>query len=272
MSIAEARGFLDIPPVAPVVSGVLAVARVIEAGNHDLLGVEYMTDACAEGGEWADICAFDTTIANCVEPIPLSTGATAGTPGAWTPTPPASTVPTLQNITSGQVVITPTPSTPWTAGQYVVTSDGVEGYWDGTKWVQGRVPAPSATGATAGVPGTWTPAGSTPPSSLASLQGGIPNAVVASPATAWTGGQYVQTATAGAAGEATWTGTGWVGGRAPVLFDPFDFTINEVKAHVEELPDNPQRIPEIQRILDLERAGKNRGGLVNWLDEQLGVV
>jgi hypothetical protein len=76
-------------------------------------------------------------------------------------------------------------------------------------------PVVPATGATAGVPGTWTPAGSTPPASLAALQGAAP-AIVASPTTGWTTGQYVQTGTTGAAGRATWTGTGWVGGAAPL--------------------------------------------------------
>ena len=76
----------------------------------------------------------------------------------------------------------------------------------------GGTPAVPATGATAGIPGTWTPPGSTPPASVAALQAG---AVVASPATGWTAGQFVQTGTAGAAGRATWTGTGWVGGVAP---------------------------------------------------------
>jgi len=67
-----------------------------------------------------------------------------------------------------------------------------------------------ATGATAGTPGSFTPAGSTPPANLAAMVG-----IVASPATPWTTGQYVQTATAGAPGEATWSGADWVGGRAP---------------------------------------------------------
>ena len=74
-------------------------------------------------------------------------------------------------------------------------------------------PVVPATGATAGIPGAWTPAGSTPPADLATLQG---SSIVASPATGWTTGQYVQTGTAGAAGRATWTGSGWVGGAAPL--------------------------------------------------------
>ena len=71
-------------------------------------------------------------------------------------------------------------------------------------------PVVPATGATAGTPGTWTPSGSTPPASPAAMTG-----ITASPATAWTTGQYVQTQLAGAPGEACWTGSGWVGGRAP---------------------------------------------------------
>jgi hypothetical protein len=73
----------------------------------------------------------------------------------------------------------------------------------------------NATGATAGIPGSWTPAGSTPPVSPTALMQGVPVAVTASPATAWTTGQYVQTQTAGAAGRACWTGSAWVGGAAP---------------------------------------------------------
>ena len=72
-----------------------------------------------------------------------------------------------------------------------------------------------ATGATAGIPGSWTPAGSKPPDSVAELIGGNPVTVVANPTTPWTTGQFVQTATAGAAGRACWTGTTWVGGAAP---------------------------------------------------------
>ena len=71
-----------------------------------------------------------------------------------------------------------------------------------------------STGATAGTPGTWTPAGSTPPSSVANLIAGTPGPVTASPGTAWTTGQYVQTGTAGVGGQAYWNGTAWVGGVA----------------------------------------------------------
>lgn len=80
--------------------------------------------------------------------------------------------------------------------------------------VHGSLPkAPSgspATGATAGTPGTWTPAGSTPPANVSSMSG-----ITASPTTAWTTGQYVQTGTAGIPGQTHWSGTAWVAGTAP---------------------------------------------------------
>lgn len=75
-------------------------------------------------------------------------------------------------------------------------------------------PVAPATGATAGIPGTFTPAGSTPPADVAGMAG-----LVASPLTAWTVGQYVQTRTSGAAGQSSWSGTSWVGGAAPVAAD-----------------------------------------------------
>jgi hypothetical protein len=72
-----------------------------------------------------------------------------------------------------------------------------------------------ATGATAGIPGDWTPAGATPPATVTDLVQGKPVEVTASPQTGWTTGQYVQTQDSGAAGRACWTGTSWVGGAAP---------------------------------------------------------
>ena len=90
------------------------------------------------------------------------------------------------------------------------------GYYDTSYppslWGGGVIPATSAN---AGTPGDWDPDGCQPPASLADLQGGIPVAVTAVPSTPWTVGQYVRTRTFGAAGEACWTGTGWVGGRGP---------------------------------------------------------
>jgi hypothetical protein len=73
-----------------------------------------------------------------------------------------------------------------------------------------------STGATAGIPGTWTPAGSTPPATQLDALQGKPYTIKPTPATGWTSGQYVQTQQAGAAGRITWTGTSWAGGAAPL--------------------------------------------------------
>lgn len=67
-----------------------------------------------------------------------------------------------------------------------------------------------ATTAFAGIPGDFSPTGCVPPANVTAMSA----VVTASPTTAWTTGQYVQTATAGAAGRAYWNGTAWVGGGA----------------------------------------------------------
>jgi len=76
-------------------------------------------------------------------------------------------------------------------------------------------PVVPSTGATAGIPGTWTPPGSTPPATVAALIAAAPP-IAATPTAAWTTGQYVQTATTGVAGRAHWSGTAWIAGAATV--------------------------------------------------------
>jgi hypothetical protein len=73
----------------------------------------------------------------------------------------------------------------------------------------------AATGANAGTPGTWTPPGAPAPTTVANLISGTPEDVTATPGTAWTTGQYVQTQAAGTGGRAYWNGTAWVAGSAP---------------------------------------------------------
>ena len=64
----------------------------------------------------------------------------------------------------------------------------------------------AATGATAGAPGYFTPSGATTPANLAALTG-----LAASPATAWTTGQYVITSDHLGA---HWTSSAWAAGAA----------------------------------------------------------
>jgi hypothetical protein len=66
--------------------------------------------------------------------------------------------------------------------------------------------AVAATGATAGTPGTFTPAGAAAPPDAAGV-----GALVASPNTAWTTGQYVQAADAT---QSHWDGSAWAAGPA----------------------------------------------------------
>jgi hypothetical protein len=68
-------------------------------------------------------------------------------------------------------------------------------------------PAVQATGATAGTPGSFTPAGASTPANQAAM-----TTVTASPASAWTTGQYVAT---GDAQHCFWNGTAWIVGNAP---------------------------------------------------------
>jgi hypothetical protein len=130
--------------------------------------------------------------------------------------------------------------------------------------------APS-TGATAGTPGTFTPANTKAPASVEALIAGSPNAVVASPLTAWTTGQYVQTRTTGVAGRANWSGTAWVSGAHALRSaepdevglpeDPGGFTVAQVQ---EWVADNAELAGD---VLEAEEAGKNRSTLVAWLEE-----
>jgi hypothetical protein len=57
------------------------------------------------------------------------------------------------------------------------------------------------------------------------------------------------------------------------LYNPSNDTVDGVKAHVDALTLEPDALRfEIQRILDAERADKNRVTLVEWLDAKLGVI
>jgi hypothetical protein len=67
-----------------------------------------------------------------------------------------------------------------------------------------------AAGATAGTPGSFTPAGAAVPNNFADLA--ATPAIVASPATVWTTGQYVHLQDGS---DAHWNGTAWTAGRKP---------------------------------------------------------
>jgi hypothetical protein len=62
----------------------------------------------------------------------VATGATAGTPGTFTPS--GATTPA---DLAGLAAITATPPTPWTTGQHVILGDASHASWDGVAWVAG---------------------------------------------------------------------------------------------------------------------------------------
>jgi len=67
-----------------------------------------------------------------------------------------------------------------------------------------------STGATSGIPGALTPVDSYPPANFTSLTS--THTLTASPATAWTTGQYI---VLGDGTFAHWSGTAWVAGKKP---------------------------------------------------------
>ncbi|KOG26820.1 hypothetical protein [Streptomyces viridochromogenes] len=63
----------------------------------------------------------------------LATGASAGTPGSFSPD--GSVAPA--NL-AGLAGVIATPSSAWTTGQHVVLGDASKAYWNGTAWVAGQ--------------------------------------------------------------------------------------------------------------------------------------
>lgn len=117
-----------------------------------------------------------------------------------------------------------------------------------------------ATGVTAGSPGSFTPAGATPPANLTAinLRGALGQTV------AWTTGQYV---ILGDGSNAYWNGTAWAEGMAAAsetdvhATNPGNFTIAEIQAWVD---DHPEAADEVLAA-EMLRASP-RVTLVDWLE------
>lgn len=60
MSITIAKSFIEVPAPPVRVGGVLSIATIVpaEVADHALLGAEFLTDACADGDVWDDICSL----------------------------------------------------------------------------------------------------------------------------------------------------------------------------------------------------------------------
>lgn len=80
--------------------------------------------------------AFGTSTTSAVIPSTVvATGATAGTPGTFTP---EGAVPAA-NL-AGLATVIASPLTAWTTGQRVVLGDNTAAYWDGDSWNAGSAP------------------------------------------------------------------------------------------------------------------------------------
>jgi hypothetical protein len=80
----------------------------------------------------------DPTLSFDGAPVGPATGATAGTPGTWTPS--GATPPATWGVANSNSV-TASPTTAWTTGQYMqgsTASTPGEMYWNGTAWALGK--------------------------------------------------------------------------------------------------------------------------------------
>lgn len=153
---------------------------------------------------------LDLPIVNVVWRDPVKPAeATAGKPGTFGP--PGAYIPRNLAAMEG---ITAKPATAWKTDEHVVLRDKSTAWWNGSGWMGGKAPAPAATGATAGKPGTWTPAGAKAPANLAAMPG-----ITADPTTKWTVGQHM---ILGDNAHAHWDATAWVTGDAPAFFSGDD--------------------------------------------------
>lgn len=59
--IAGARAYIATPSVTPLGGGVLGVAHVIDTDGHELMGAQYLSDACADVEEWTEWCDMSPT-------------------------------------------------------------------------------------------------------------------------------------------------------------------------------------------------------------------
>lgn len=74
---------------------------------------------------------------SCLPSGPKSTSATAGTPGTYSP---ADSYPPTNFAALATWPLTASPTTNWTAGQYIVLDDDTFAHWNGTAWVAGIHP------------------------------------------------------------------------------------------------------------------------------------
>jgi len=109
--------------VVPGVAGAASkLLQPIDAKDH--LHVQYTTIAPPEPG------------CDCIPSGAEPTGATAGTPGTWTPVD-SYALETLTDLQNATPAVVASPTTAWTAGQYILLGDDSKAHWTGTAWAAG---------------------------------------------------------------------------------------------------------------------------------------
>lgn len=108
-------------------------------GDEIKLGLEFLTDnpqrPSQGGGYIKDRVPLEPQVGwpyTAAKPIP-ATGATAGTPGTFTPV--GATVPADLAALAGVVA---DPATAWTTGQHVVLGDASKAHWTSSAWASGE--------------------------------------------------------------------------------------------------------------------------------------
>jgi hypothetical protein len=209
-------------PVAPTATPVMMTDTYVEIGGANLkcLAEEVSLEAELKPIEVTTFCgvqeypgptkwhfkvklvqAFDPGATDATLSAALASYAASGAPVAFKVRPYASRSVSATNPQFSGLAI-PQPYTVF--GGAAGSQSEVDIDWIMTGPPTKSTAGVAATGATAGAPGYYTPSGATTPANLAALTG-----LTATPATAWTTGQYVVTADLLAA---NWTSSAWAAG------------------------------------------------------------
>lgn len=109
-----------------------------------------MSSACFKGPAWLDV-SIKGGVSSAVTisgkgsangawtrmTWALATGATAGTPGTFTPSGSAAPA-SFAGLTGAAPPIVASPATAWTTGQHVLLGDASKAYWNGSAWTAGQ--------------------------------------------------------------------------------------------------------------------------------------
>ena len=211
-------------------------------------------------------------------PVPPNppTGVQPGQPGSFTPA--GADVPA--DLTELQALGALGQTAAWSPDAFVELGDGSNVTWEGSAWAAWTPPPTPPTGVTGGTPGSFDPPTADIPADLAAAN------ALGLMGSAFAPGEFVLL---GDGSQAYFDGADFVVGVAPTppppppdddIYSPPDpsaLTLAAIKMWIETVLGPPEtwgvnEVGAVQSILELERAGLNRPEVVEWLDQQPGVV